>query len=54
MIGYVMLGSNDIKKAMDFYDAVLSQIGLIKKDINEEYIGYSSNKEPSQIEFYLT
>ena len=36
MIGYVMVGSNNIKKAMDFYDAVLAQIGLIKKDINEE------------------
>ncbi|MAI97947.1 MAG: glyoxalase [Rhodobacteraceae bacterium] len=54
MIGYVMVGSNNIKKAMDFYDAVLAQIGLIKKDINEEFVGYSSDKKPSQIEFYLT
>ena len=49
-----MVGSNNIKKAMDFYDAVLAQIGLIKKDINEEFVGYSSDKKPSQIEFYLT
>ena len=34
MIGYVMVGSNNIKKAMDFYDAVLAQIVLINKDIN--------------------
>ena len=44
MIGYVMVDSNNIKKAMDFYDTVLAQIGLITKDINEEFFVYTSFK----------
>ena len=54
MIGYVMVGSNDIDKSTYFYDSILFHLGLRKQEITEDYIGYAQNKKNTQIEFYLT
>ena len=54
MIGFVMVGTNDLDKAIKFYDILLKSIDLKRVITNEKYIGYSSKKKPEEIEFYVT
>ena len=54
MIGFVMIGSNDLNKAIKFYDILLEVIDLKRVITNEKYIGYSSIEKPEDIEFYVT
>ena len=54
MIGFVMIGTNDLKKAIKFYDILLETIDLKRVITNEKYIGYSSKEKPEDIEFYVT
>tara|TARA_B100000787_G_scaffold65601_1_gene48117 strand:- start:42 stop:419 length:378 start_codon:yes stop_codon:yes gene_type:complete len=54
MIGFVMIGTNDLNKAIKFYDTLLQIINLNRTVTNEKYIGYSSKKNPEEIEFYVT
>jgi catechol 2,3-dioxygenase-like lactoylglutathione lyase family enzyme len=54
MIGFVMIGTNDLDKAIKFYDALLKVIDLKRVITNERYIGYSSKVKPEDIEFYVT
>lgn len=51
MIGYTMVGTNDLIKATDFYNEVLGVLGLqmTYNEVNE--VGYSSEGNP--IEFYI-
>jgi predicted lactoylglutathione lyase len=43
MIGYVTLGSNDIPKAAEFYDALLAVLGARRMMEDEHFIAWSSN-----------
>jgi predicted lactoylglutathione lyase len=43
MIGYVTLGSNDIPKAAEFYDALLAELGARRMMEDEHFIAWSSN-----------
>ena len=54
MIGFVMVGTNDLDKAIKFYDAMLETINLKRAVTNEKYAGYSSKEKPEDIEFYVT
>ena len=54
MIEFVMVGTNDLDKAIKFYDALLQVIDLKRIVTNEKYAGYSSKKERGGIEFYVT
>ena len=54
MIGFVMIGTNDLNKAIKFYDILLETINLKRAITNEKYIGYSSKEKPEDIEFYVT
>ena len=54
MIGFVMVGTNDLDKAIKFYDAMLETINLKRAVTNEKYAGYSSKERPEDIEFYVT
>ena len=54
MIGFVMIGTNDLQKAVEFYDVLLETINLKRVVTNEKYVGYSSKKKPEEIEFYVT
>ena len=54
MIGFVMVGTNDLNKAFKFYDVLLEMIELKRAITNEKYAGYSSKKNPENIEFYVT
>ena len=54
MIGFVMIGTNDLNKAIKFYDVLLESIDLKRTVNNEKYAGYSSKEKPEVIEFYVT
>ena len=54
MIGYVMVGTNNLDKAIIFYDEVLKIINLTRKDTDEVCAGYTQNNGNGSIEFYVT
>ena len=45
MLGFVMLGTNDLNKAINFYDLLLQTIDLKRVVTNEKYAGYSSKEK---------
>ena len=54
MIGFVMVGTNALDKAINYYDALLESIDLKRAVTNKKYVGYSSKERPEDIEFYVT
>ena len=54
MIGYVMVGTNNLDKSIIFYDEVLKIINLTRKDTDEVSAGYTQNNGDGSIEFYVT
>jgi len=54
MIGYVMVGTNDLGKSITFYDALLELLALKRVDTTKDYAGYASKDNPENIEFYIT
>src|ERR1700742_1776328 len=41
MIGYVTLGTNDVKRAAAFYDALLAEIGAKRMMEGDEFVSWS-------------
>ena len=54
MIGFVMLGTNNLDKATKFYDTLLNAIELQRVVSNEKYVGYASKENIDEVEFYIT
>ena len=54
MIGYVMVGTNNLDKAIIFYDEVIKIINLTRKDTDDVCAGYTQNNGDGSIEFYVT
>ena len=54
MIGYVMVGTNNLDKAIIFYDEVLKIINLTRKDTDDVCAGYTQNNGDGSIEIYVT
>ena len=54
MIGYVMFGTNNVKESSAFYDSFFDKLGIIKVEIDKEYVGYAIKKQPENIIFYIT
>ena len=54
VIGFVMVGTNDLEKSSKFYDAILAHLGLKKVTITERYIGYGHSSEDDGVKFYIT
>ena len=54
MIGFVMVGTNNLDKATKFYDTLLGTIELQRVVTKEKYAGYALNKKPDDVEFYVT
>ena len=52
--GYVMVGTNNLDKAIIFYDEVLKIINLTRKETDEVCAGYTQNNGDGSIEFYVT
>ena len=54
MIGYVMVGTNNLDAAIKFYDEVLGVIGLTRNEtVENDYAAYGK-KATNEIEFYIT
>ena len=54
IIGFVMVGTNDLEKSSKFYDAILSHLEMKKVSITERYIGYGHSIEDDGVKFYIT
>ena len=54
MIGFVMVGTNNLDKAIKFYDTLLNTIELQRVVTNEKYAGYASKEKSDEVEFYVT
>ena len=54
VIGFVMVGTNDLDKSSKFYDAILIHLGLKKVTITERYIGYGHASDDLEVKFYIT
>lgn len=52
MIGYVTLGTNDLKKGAAFYDALLGELGASRMMDNDQFIAWAVN--PRQPALSLT
>ncbi len=46
MIGYVMVGTNDLERAKAFYGAVLGELGAKPSMTSERYQGYAAEGGP--------
>ena len=49
-----MVGTNDLNKAIVFYDSLLELLNLIRVETDKDYVGYASKDYPKNIEFYVT
>ena len=54
IVGFVMVGTNDLEKSREFYDAVLVHLELRKVTITERYIGYGHSDDDLAVKFYIT
>ena len=54
MIGFVMVGTNNLDKAIKFYDTLLNTIELQRVVTNKKYAGFASKEKPTEVEFYVT
>jgi len=54
IIGFVMVGTNDLEKSSKFYDAILTHLGMKRVTITERYIGYGHSSKDSGVKFYIT
>ena len=54
MISFVMVGTNNLDKAIKFYDTLLNTIELQRVVTNEKYAGYASKEKSDEVEFYVT
>ena len=54
MLGFVMVGTNNLDKAINFYDKILNTINLQRVVTNEKYAGYAPKEKPNEVEFYIT
>jgi len=54
VIGFVMIGTNDLEKSSKFYDAVLVHLGLKRVTNTERYIGYGHSSDDDHVKFYIT
>ena len=54
VIGFVMIGTNNLEKSSKFYDAILAHLGMKRVTITERYIGYGYSSEDSGVKFYIT
>jgi catechol 2,3-dioxygenase-like lactoylglutathione lyase family enzyme len=54
MLAYVLVGTNNLKRAAKFYDAALKPLGLARAGGTARYIGYGPKGAPNQARFYVT
>tara|TARA_Y100001970_G_C13976248_1_gene720768 strand:- start:315 stop:701 length:387 start_codon:yes stop_codon:yes gene_type:complete len=54
VIGFVMVGTNDLEKSSKFYDSVLDHLSLKRVAVSERYIAYGQSSDDDHVKFYIT
>ena len=54
MIGFVMIGANDLEMSTIFYDIVFNELDIVKTFTGKRYNGYSKKNSPENIQLYIT
>ena len=54
MIGYVMVGTNNLDQSIKFYDELLEVLDLERTEKDEVCAGYSQKNRNGKVEFYVT
>ena len=54
MIGYVMVGTNNLDQSVKFYDELLEILNLERTEKDDFCAGYSQKGEDGKVEFYVT
>ena len=54
MIGYVMVGTNNLDQSIKFYDELLKVLNLEKTEKDDVCAGYSQKGGVGKVEFYVT
>ena len=54
MIGYVMVGTNNLDQSIKFYDELLEVLDLERTEKDKVCAGYSQKNSNGKIEFYVT
>ena len=54
MLGYVMVGTNDLAHATKFYDATLKPLNLVQVECLDIYTAYAPKDARDDIELYVT
>ena len=53
VIGFVMVGTNDLEKSSKFYDSILVHLEMKRVIVTERYIGYGFSEDDGA-KFYIT
>ena len=54
MIGYVMVGTNNLDQSIKFYDELLKILNLERTEKDDVCAGYSQKGGDKKVEFYIT
>ena len=54
MIGYVMVGTNNLDQSIKFYDELLKILNLERTEKDDVCAGYSQKGGDGKVEFYVT
>ena len=54
MIGYIMVGTNDLDRAIKFYDELFKILDLERIETDNVCAGYSQKGNGGKVEFYVT
>ena len=54
MIGYVMVGTNNLDQSIKFYDELLKILNLERTEKDDVCAGYSQKDGDGKVEFYVT
>ena len=54
MIGYIMVGTNDLDRAIKFYDELFKILDLERVETDDFCAGYSQKSSDGKVEFYVT
>jgi len=54
VIGYVMVGTNDLDQSIQFYDELLTILDLERIEKDDVCAGYSQKNGNGKVEFYIT
>ncbi len=54
MLAYVMVGTNNVKRAAKFYDAALKPLGLARTQSDKDFLGYGPKRSPDKSAFFVT